>query len=368
MINENCAKCQNSFHISKVTIFPCKHIVCLECFHSQEKTGQIICPICSEKIQSTQIDSITSSLPNISDLDLDVCTIQPQHHAPSYHCQSCGIIGEKSICPGCARKCHSKHVLSFSGESTNPCSCGHCCHCHIKNCGELQSSSSTCPNSKNTEPTNGPSFVCLDCSPDGSCSICPSCAFLCHSGHNLKENPVGEFVCKCGSGGFEECCKISHKSCLHCLYEKYGTSYQHGRSFICLDCFHDSHPMENFSYSICEACAKICHKGHKIIETTSVGSFYCDCGAGECVKTAPCKFWVQPDPDDHCTFSSQDQKVVGDYFICTSCTNKKTENDLTLCPGCAKICHFGHKLEQKHGEYKCSCGLGECSSYCHLTK
>jgi len=34
------------------------------------------------------------------------------------------------------------------------------------------------------------------------------------------------------------------------------------------------------SEGVCESCAVVCHKGHKLSEKKESGSFYCDCGAG----------------------------------------------------------------------------------------
>jgi len=31
---------------------------------------------------------------------------------------------------------------------------------------------------------------------------------------------------------------------------------------------------------VCESCAAVCHKGHKLSDKLQAGSFYCDCGAG----------------------------------------------------------------------------------------
>ena len=315
-------------------------------------------------MSSEEIQTLTNNDNLVSDSSSEICSINPLHEEATYHCRSCGIIGDKSICPSCARKCHQNHCLSFSGHKINSCSCGQCCHCYIKNTGELPNITLTCSNSDNDQVTIGPHFSCLDCSTENQ-TICPACAKTCHAGHRLIENPIGEFVCNCGLGNFESLCQFTQKTCLKCDFDKYGSKPMHGLYYICRDCFPVLHTSSG-SYSICANCARICHAGHNVVPVR-VSDFYCDCGAGECRKVMPCKFWKKPGPDDHCTFTSASEKVNGDYFICETCTYKKSDVPLEMCPSCAKICHANHRLTKKNGEYVCLCGEGSVpKSCCHF--
>ena len=363
---EKCPKCQHIYDISKVHIYPCNHIICLKCFRAQEKTGKICCPICSGEIKSINIEPLntnsTADATRFHDPSLEICSIcLHDHEEASYHCRSCGIFGDQSICPGCARQCHQNHCLSFSGNKSSPCVCGQCCHCNIKNIGELPNITFSCSNNNNDQVTTGVNFSCLDCSNDDNSTICPSCAKKCHSGHRLVENPIGSFICNCGLGKLNCLCQFTHKTVLKCDFDKYGSQYKHGIMYICRDCF----PLDE-DFSICENCAKLCHAGHHVIQKGNA-NFFCDCGSGECRQKTPCKFWKIPDQNDKCTFVSSNEKVNGDYYVCQTCKNKKSDGPLEMCPSCAKICHANHDLVKKNGEYICRCGESKIPySCCHF--
>ena len=60
-------------------------------------------------------------------------------------------------------------------------------------------------------------------------------------------------------------------------------------------------------------------------------------------------------------------KVNGDYYVCQTCKNKKSDGPLEMCPSCAKICHANHNLVKKNGEYICRCGESKIPySCCHF--
>jgi len=67
-----------------------------------------------------------------------------------------------------------------------------------------------------------------------------------------------------------------------CTYTITGKDYKPQKWYYCYTCgFVDRE-------GVCEGCANVCHKGHKLSEakdaTTGSSGFYCDCGAGSSCK------------------------------------------------------------------------------------
>ena len=114
-------------------------------------------------------------------------------------------------------------------------------------------------------------YKCHTCGGPSNQAICPSCAAVCHRGHNL-EKCSGSYYCDCGAHDLFNCQLVPGK--VKCTYEDHGTHMISGIFYQCQTCPAPS------NQAICPACAHICHKGHILIEHN--GSYYCDCGAHRC--------------------------------------------------------------------------------------
>ena len=99
--------------------------------------------------------------------------------------------------------------------------------------------------------------------------ICDSCAKACHDGHTLTDAGMKEIVCGCGLRKHFLCKLMPAK----CTYEITGTAYCMQRAYRCMSCGLTG------NYCICEACAKTCHAGHKVMDS-GVMNMFCDCGTG----------------------------------------------------------------------------------------
>ena len=81
-----------------------------------------------------------------------------------------------------------------------------------------------------------------------------------------------------------------------CTYATYGQLYIKQPFYFCKTCGLVD------TAGCCEACAKICHKGHDLVLCDCETSF-CDCGAGD--GKTPCQCMPKEDPSapSQCTFS-----------------------------------------------------------------
>ena len=107
--------------------------------------------------------------------------------------------------------------------------------------------------------------------------ICDSCAKECHGvdGHQLVDEGMKEIVCACGLRKHFMCKLLPPK----CTYEITGNAYCEQRAFRCMTCGLTG------NYCMCEACAKTCHAGHKVMDAGTINMF-CDCGTG---TLCPCE-------------------------------------------------------------------------------
>jgi hypothetical protein len=60
-----------------------------------------------------------------------------------------------------------------------------------------------------------------------------------------------------------------------CSYAFYGTQHNRLKIYHCFDCEEE---LGGESSCVCEACANICHKGHKLGEGHVSWNAFCDCG------------------------------------------------------------------------------------------
>jgi len=65
-----------------------------------------------------------------------------------------------------------------------------------------------------------------------------------------------------------------------CIKDKKCTFVATGRNYAAQDWYHCYSCGLVDSEGVCESCAVVCHKGHKLSEKKKAGSFFCDCGAG----------------------------------------------------------------------------------------
>ena len=119
-------------------------------------------------------------------------------------------------------------------------------------------------------PMTGDFYQCLTCGGPDSQAICPACAQVCHRGHKLQMYH-GSYFCDCGAHDLFHCQLVPEK--LKCTFEESGRSPIRGQFYQCLTLLKSGPD----SQAICPACAKVCHKGHHLVE--SFGSYFCDCGA-----------------------------------------------------------------------------------------
>lgn len=274
-----------------------------------------------------------------------------QHH---WHCKTCKLDGSKGICDSCAKICHAGHSLVDSGTSNFYCDCGHgegpCpCRCLVPTpipqpqAGELAQCSFS-HTGKNME--NQHIWRCKTCRLIYNRGVCDACAKICHQGHELEDGGSHPFYCDCGSGEGPCQCKCLVPTPIPpplpegtefatCTYKKSGKTYILQKFFRCKTCGLVG------GMGICEACAKICHVGHKLVEV-GVTQAYCDCGGGSgpfsCKCLAPTIVPPQPEPEE--------QECEHDFYrgVCRECGEK--------------ICNVqGHTFSLGKCEY---CGAKEC--------
>ena len=108
----------------------------------------------------------------------------------------------------------------------------------------------------------------------------------------------------------------------------------------------------------------LCHANHNL-KMIQNNSYICACGSGKLHETHPCHICPTPTPEDNCTFLASKGKPTegkpteGKHFICHTCLLTGT-----ICPACAKFCHFGHQLEECEGDYRCICGMSLLYNNC----
>lgn len=113
---------------------------------------------------------------------------------------------------------------------------------------------------------------------------------------------------------------------------------------------------EDCNLTICEGCAKTCHKGHNIVEDEIRNLFECECRKNH---------FKYKRGKDHCSIEFVGQSKLGDspacfqhFYKCNDC-NKESDGKL-ICQACKDICHKNHSVKDC-GVMKgyCSCGAHE---------
>jgi len=94
------------------------------------------------------------------------------------------------------------------------------------------------------------------------------------------------------------------------------------------------------SEGICIACAEICHKGHEVIISNNIYSFYCRCGNSPFCSAR--KLTKEAEPLDLCTtiYTGKIPRIQYAYQ-CKTCF---VQVNKVICATCAKKCHKGHMV------------------------
>ena len=209
----------------------------------------------------------------------------------------------------------------------------------------------------NGEPITQHMYRCLTCNFSETETICESCAKFCHQAHELEDLGAIYGICHCGNGCIHCHCFLRHPVPFDEEFEpnesRQCTFYHTGPNMIgtnvntCKTCGLEKGKL------CCDACARLCHRGHKV----SFGSFspfaYCDCGDlsqnNKCLIKPDCD---HPPPPPICTYNIGKEKPLRQAaYECQTCNIKG------ICKACAEICHKGHKLKKiPLGAFSCQCG------------
>ena len=120
------------------------------------------------------------------------------------------------------------------------------------------------------------------------------------------------------------------------------TVSQHGRTYIEQKWYHCKTCGLVGSLGCCEACAKICHKGHDCSFDRVASRCYCDCGAGDGPHPCQCMRASREPSLRRCTFEGFGNTYIGQRFY--NCATCGLTGRLGCCEACAQICHAGHNV------------------------
>ena len=206
-----------------------------------------------------------------------------------YRCNTCHFSETETICEGCVKFCHQSHELVDMGYIYGICHCGNgCYHCHCFLMHPVNGDEDIPPNKSRqcTYCSTGPHFrltsyySCSDCNIARSNNkiACEACAKLCHKSHH---GVVDEFIslsgyCDCGDPTQHYQCKIQPPIDYPnpppiCTYNISKDTPIPQFSYICKTCGIEE------DRAFCQACAKVCHKGHDIQQVFLPESI-CHCG------------------------------------------------------------------------------------------
>ena len=101
---------------------------------------------------------------------------------------------------------------------------------------------------------------------------------------------------------------------------------------------------------VCNECASVCHKGHKLSEIVDIQE--CECGSR---KFCSCRLMPPV-----CT-----RKIHGTTASPQMAYKCKTCNSDLICESCSRICHTDHEIEQapKGPPFVCGCKLCSANVY-----
>lgn len=134
-------------------------------------------------------------------------------------------------------------------------------------------SATKCTFAKGSRGTEQKMYHCRTCGLVNELGCCEACAKICHAGHSLiPVRGTQYFNCDCGAEcGKSPCkCSVGNK---YCSNLKIGTNVSAQHVWCCKTC-----GMGEFE-GICNVCAELCHKGHKLVDKGIWNSFTCSCGS-----------------------------------------------------------------------------------------
>ena len=113
------------------------------------------------------------------------------------------------------------------------------------------------------------------------------------------------------------------------------------RGYECYTCMINGKRMK-----VCNECASVCHKGHKLSEIVDIQE--CECGSR---KFCSCRLMPPV-----CT-----RKIHGTTASPQMAYKCKTCNSGLICESCSRICHTDHEIEQATNGPPFVCGCELCS-------
>ena len=100
---------------------------------------------------------------------------------------------------------------------------------------------------------------------------------------------------------------------------------------------------------LCDACAKICHKGHDLV-VENRGKYYCDCG--NYCGSSSCRCCEHKQVCSKVVYAKRGGQIEQRAWECLTCGT-------LICSSCKERCHIGHKLADE-GLQLFTCECEEC--------
>ena len=237
-----------------------------------------------------------------------------------------------------------KKIVKYNQEK-GICQCGEQGGCKCCSKSICSNPPAMCIQKNNIEKTHSHNhfmYHCNICDID----ICASCCSLCHREHDTIYIGKSTEICLCAKNPEASCClnnphrtnrcsfgETGFKPVLHCIYH-------------CIDC--GIVGKDGF----CEACAKICHKGHKVKKDLEFQNTICKCHlmmpeGQQCISLTP---------ELQCTeISHPDEYVSSKGYRCLDCEQNQ---GCYICEACKNACHRGHNVifVGQLKNYFCACG------------
>jgi hypothetical protein len=127
-----------------------------------------------------------------------------------------------------------------------------------------------------------PWFHCRTCGLVGDMGCCQGCYQQCHAGHDAYFEKTAE-ACYCDCGAGDKCQLTSKTTAGKCVC----TYAQHGSQYILQPWYHCRTCELVGQLGCCQACFKLCHRGHDTFTGLVMHASYCNCGASQkcqCMK------------------------------------------------------------------------------------
>lgn len=215
-------------------------------------------------------------------------------------------------------------------------------------------------------------YICKTCKFDPYETICESCAKLCHSGHELIDLHYARGYCRCGQGTSACYC-----FCQNPLPNMLFIPLDKNRQCDFLTNGKHSHELEicqcrtcdmGGNSCMCMPCAYICHHNHRLDESHTSYSAYCDCGdSSQPQYHRHCKISnpENKEPIPICTFLLFKNEIKQKKFFCNTCDSA---HNFPICAFCISKCHNGHNVTEESDDspFSCSCGTRKLNCKCQI--